>query len=102
MSPPYLTRNPNKPGEPNGFVFWQKFATDLQTLADRRTHSDDFMARLVKIEAKERVAAKCAQQHALSRMHAVRMTQERAPSSPPAECTDALTTAWAHTLCALR
>jgi Ca2+-binding EF-hand superfamily protein len=55
---PYLTRRPQKPGDPPGFVFWQKFATDLQTLADRRTHSDDFMARLVKIEAKERVAAK--------------------------------------------
>ena len=55
---PYLTRLPQRPGDPPGFVFWQKFATDLQTLADRRTHSDDFMARLVKIEAKERVAAK--------------------------------------------
>ena len=55
---PYLTRNPNKPGEPVGFVFWQKFATDLQTLADRKTHSDAFMSRLSKIEAKERVAAR--------------------------------------------
>merc|ERR1711998_458802 len=54
---PYLTRNPNNPGEPEGFVFWQKFATDLQTLADRRTRSDNFMARLSKVEAKERVAA---------------------------------------------
>jgi len=53
---PYVTRIPNKPGEPPGFVFWQKFATDLQTLADRRTHSDDFMSRLTKIEARERVA----------------------------------------------
>ena len=63
---PYLTRNPNKPGEPAGFVFWQKFATDLQTLADRRTHSDDFMARLVKIEAKERVAAKIEKDYGVS------------------------------------
>jgi len=66
LAKPYLTRNPNKPGEPNGFVFWQKFATDLQTLADRRTHSDDFMARLVKIEAKERVAAKILREYGIS------------------------------------
>jgi len=57
ITKPYLTRNPNNPGEPEGFVFWQKFSTDLQTLADRRTHSDNFMARLSKVEAKERVVA---------------------------------------------
>jgi len=63
---PYLTRNPNKPGEPPGFVFWQKFATDLQTLADRRTHSDDFMSRLAKIEARERVAARLMKEYGVS------------------------------------
>lgn len=63
---PYLTRNPNKPGEPPGFVFWQKFATDLQTLADRRTHSDAFMSRLSKIEARERVAAKLLREYNVS------------------------------------
>jgi Ca2+-binding EF-hand superfamily protein len=57
VTKPYITRNPNRPGDPPGFIFWQKFSTDLQTLADRRSHSDDFMQRLVKIEAKERVAA---------------------------------------------
>jgi len=63
---PYMTRNPNNPGEPEGFVFWQKFATDLQTLADRRTHSDNFMARLSKVEAKERVAANLQKTYGIS------------------------------------
>lgn len=63
---PYLTRNPNRPGEPPGFVFWQKFATDLQTLADRKTHSDDFMSRLAKIEARELVAAKLEREYGIS------------------------------------
>lgn len=66
ITKPYLTRNPNNPGEPEGFVFWQKFATDLQTLADRRTHSDNFMARLSKVEAKERVAADLMKNYGVS------------------------------------
>jgi len=57
ITKPYMTRNPNNPGEPEGFVFWQKFSTDIQTLADRRTHSDNFMERLGKVEAKEKVEA---------------------------------------------
>jgi hypothetical protein len=63
---PYTTRNPNNPGEPEGFIFWQKFATDLQTLADRRTHSDNFMARLAKIEAKERVEANLLKEYGVT------------------------------------
>jgi len=57
ITKPYLTRTPNNPGEPEGFVAWQKFATDLQTLADKRTHSDTFMQQLTKVEARERVEA---------------------------------------------
>ena len=34
-------------------------------LADRRTHSDAFMSRLAKIEAKERVAAKIRKRHCI-------------------------------------
>ena len=63
---PYLTRTPNNPGEPSGFVFWQKFATDLQTYADRRVHSDNFMSRLSKVEAKERVAANIQSEYGVS------------------------------------
>jgi len=63
---PYLTRNPNAPGQPPGFVFWQRFATDLQTLADKRTHSDEFMSRLAKIEAHERVAAMIQREYGIS------------------------------------
>ena len=63
---PYLTRNPNRPGEPPGFVFWQKFSVDLQTLADRRTHSDNFMSRLAKVEARERVGAKLVKEYGVT------------------------------------
>ena len=63
---PYLTRNPNKPGDPAGFVFWQKFSVDLQTLADRHTHTDKFMARLTQIEAHERVCAKLEKEYGVT------------------------------------
>ena len=33
---PYLTRKPNAKGEPEAFVLWQKFTTDLQALADKK------------------------------------------------------------------
>jgi len=66
VTKPYMTRNPNNPGEPEGFVFWQKFATDLQTLADRRTHSDNFMAQLAKVEAKEKVEANLLKNYGVS------------------------------------
>ena len=62
----YVTRSPNNPGEPEGFIFWQKFSTDLQTLADRRTHSDNFMERLSKVEAKERIAANLQKEYGVS------------------------------------
>ena len=39
---------------------------DLQTLADRRTHSDNFMARLTHVEARERVAAKLMKEYGIS------------------------------------
>lgn len=68
VTKPYITRNPERRGDPPGFIFWQKFSTDLQTLADRRAHSDDFMARLVKIEAKERFAANLLKQYGVSEL----------------------------------
>ena len=66
ITKPYLTRTPNRPSEPCGFVFFQKFAFDLQTLADRKTHSDAFMSRLTKIEAKERVARRIEEEYGVT------------------------------------
>jgi len=56
ITAPYLSRKPNLVGEPEPYVFWQKFAADLQAFADTRAHTDNFMARLSAIEARERVA----------------------------------------------
>ena len=66
ITKPYLTRTPNRPSEPCGFVFFKKFAFDLQTLADRKTHSDAFMSRLTKIEAKERVARRIEEEYGVT------------------------------------
>jgi len=54
---PYLTRKPNAAGEPEAFVMWQKFTTDLQALADRKKPTDDFLARLAEVEAREKASA---------------------------------------------
>ena len=54
ISAPYLNRKPNSRGEPEAFVMWQKFTTDLQTLADKKAPSDDFLARLAIVEAREK------------------------------------------------
>jgi hypothetical protein len=60
----YLTRKPNLRGEPEAFVFWQKFAADLQALADTRVPTDNFMNRLAAVEARERVAEKLLREYA--------------------------------------
>ena len=54
---PYLTRKPNAKGEPEAFVLWQKFTTDLQALADKKRPTNDFLARLAEVEAREKASA---------------------------------------------
>eukprot|EP00908_Phaeocystis_cordata_P027159 Transcript_9696.p1 GENE.Transcript_9696~~Transcript_9696.p1 ORF type:complete len:312 (-),score=133.09 Transcript_9696:456-1391(-) len=51
---PYRSRAPHAKGEPESFIMWQKFSSDLQTLANTRRPSQNFLAKLEEIEAKER------------------------------------------------
>jgi len=52
---PYRSRVPYSKGEPEAFIMWQKFASDLQTLANTRRPSSNFLAKLEQVEAKERL-----------------------------------------------
>ena len=52
---PYRSRLPRAPGEPDAYIMWQKFASDLQTLANTRRPSQNFLAKLDEIEAKDRL-----------------------------------------------
>jgi hypothetical protein len=52
---PYRSRLPHAKGEPDAFIMWQKFSADLQTLANTRRPSVDFLAKLEEIERKEKV-----------------------------------------------
>ena len=52
---PYRSRLPHAKGEPDAFIMWQKFSADLQTLANTRRPSADFLAKLEEIERKEKV-----------------------------------------------
>jgi len=52
---PYRSRLPHAKGEPDAFIMWQKFASDLQTLANTRRPSQNFLAKLEEVERKERV-----------------------------------------------
>lgn len=52
---PYLTREPKGTGQPEAFVMWQKFANDLQALANTGRPSDDFLQRLTEVERKEKL-----------------------------------------------
>ena len=52
---PYKSRTPHAKGEPEAFIMWQKFASDLQTLANTRRPSQNFLAKLEQVEAKERL-----------------------------------------------
>ena len=52
---PYKSRQPHAKGEPEAFIMWQKFASDLQTLANTRRPSQNFLAKLEEVERKERV-----------------------------------------------
>lgn len=52
---PYKSRQPHAKGEPEAFIMWQKFASDLQTLANTRRPSQNFLAKLEQVEAKERL-----------------------------------------------
>ena len=63
---PYLTRKPNAAGEPEAFVMWQKFTTDLQALADLKRPTDEFLARLAEVEAREKASAKLVEDYGVT------------------------------------
>jgi len=63
---PYLSRKPNAAGEPEAFVLWQKFTTDLQALADRKKPTDEFLARLAEVEAREKASAKLVEDYGVT------------------------------------
>lgn len=52
---PYRSRLPHAKGEPDAFIMWQKFAADLQCLANTRRPSQNFLAKLEEVERKEKV-----------------------------------------------
>jgi len=63
---PYLTRKPNAKGEPEAFVMWQKFTTDLQALAVKKRPTNDFLARLAEVEAREKASADLVAQYGVT------------------------------------
>merc|ERR1711988_307319 len=63
---PYLTRKPNAKGEPEAFVLWQKFTTDLQALADKKRPTNEFLARLAEVEAREKASAALVAQYGVT------------------------------------
>merc|ERR1711988_2002924 len=63
---PYLTRKPNAKGEPEAFVMCQKFTTDLQALADKKRPTNDFLARLAEVEAREKASAALVAQYGVT------------------------------------
>ena len=52
---PYLTRRPERPGEPEACVMWQRFANDVQALADTGKRTKNFLDRLEKVERDEKM-----------------------------------------------
>jgi len=50
---PYLSRRPDKPGDPEAYVMWQKFTCDVQTYAEKRKRSAGFLDRLAAVEARD-------------------------------------------------
>lgn len=63
---PYLSRKPNAAGEPEAFVLLQKFTTDLQALADLKRPTDEFLARLAEVEAREKASAKLVEDYGVT------------------------------------
>ena len=63
---PYLSRKPNAAGEPEAFVMWQKFTTDLQALADRKKPTPEFLARLAEVEAREKASAALVEEYGVT------------------------------------
>jgi len=57
ITEPYLTRKPNKDGEPSSMVLWHQFAEDLQKLAEEGQPADSFLARLAEVERRDRMTA---------------------------------------------
>ncbi|KAL1518473.1 hypothetical protein AB1Y20_002764 [Prymnesium parvum] len=66
VAEPYLTRKPQKSGEPGSFVQWSCFANDLQLLADTKRPTDDFLTRLQKVEARDRASQDLMEQYGVS------------------------------------
>ena len=55
ISEPYRSRLPHAKGDPDAFIMWQKFSSDLQTLANTRRPSVDFLAKLEEVERNEKI-----------------------------------------------
>ncbi len=66
ISAPYLSRKPNAKGEPEAFVMWQKFTTDLQHLADNKEPTQEFLSRLAEIEAREKASAELMKEYGVT------------------------------------
>ena len=61
---PYLTRRPERPGEPEACVMWQRFANDVQALADTGKRTKNFLDRLEKVERDEKMRRTLAERYA--------------------------------------
>ena len=61
---PYLTRRPERPGEPEACVMWQRFANDVQALADTGKRTKNFLDRLEKVERDEKMRRTLADRYA--------------------------------------
>jgi len=51
---PYLTRRPHKPGDPEAYIMWRRFTEDMQTYAEKRKRTPDFLQRLAAVEARDK------------------------------------------------
>jgi len=66
ITEPYLTRKPQSDGEPGSFVQWSSFSNDLQLLADTKRPTEDFLQRLMKVEAREKASQALMEKYGVS------------------------------------
>jgi len=66
ITEPYLTRKPQRDGEPGSFVQWSSFSNDLQLLADTKRPTEDFLQRLMKVEAREKASQALMEKYGVS------------------------------------
>jgi Ca2+-binding EF-hand superfamily protein len=71
---PYLTRRPERPGEPEACVMWQRFANDVQALADTGKRTKNFLDRLEKVERDEKMRRTLADRYGITE-HELRIAQ---------------------------